>query len=83
MRRPVIARSGEQVTCENGHKIATVRRQFGSDDLVSPELFEFEDDVMTPQRGMAIDQTRCYCGKRWVRDEGWGVVEIHINGEWR
>jgi hypothetical protein len=81
MNRPVIAKEGEVVTCEMGHRIATVRQSFGCTDLVDSHLFSF--DIEPPLAGTRFDALRCQCGHAWCRVGPDYPVEICIEGEWR
>jgi hypothetical protein len=73
----VILAKGLEITCENGHHVATVNRNINVGDLVMPWVFDWV--IPEPPVGTSYSLSRCHCGARFVGDDG---QEFHTAKGW-
>lgn len=75
------ARTGEVVTCERGHPIASVARDIHRGDAVRVNQFDWIiADPPTP--ATPLSRSLCECGGRYIRCTARGV-DLHVAGAWR
>jgi len=77
----LLAKVGEQVTCENKHPVATVVKDIKIGDIVSPKQFCDWQWPYTPRSMEPIP--RCPVCDGWFIKEEQGKTIICIEGEWR
>lgn len=77
----LLAKAGEQVTCENKHPIATVAQDIKQGDIVSPKQFR---DWQWPYQPKSGEPVACcpVCDGQFIKVGHRGSV-ICIDGNWR
>lgn len=77
----LFAKSGEWVTCENGHRICRVARDIQQGELMQPENKLVEWQQPKPVSGQRSEQIRCgLCGAKWF---GSHLGKLHFEDGWR
>jgi len=62
----LLVKVGTVMTCENGHEIATVRRDIYSQTYVMPDDFEWNGEVSRPSTSTKIEGCPA-CGSAYIR----------------
>ena len=77
----IIAKAGEQVTCENGHPICTVAEPIVSHSIVRPGQFKDWTWDYDPKSHEQVAPCQI-CGKQFMGTVG-GVSMLHVGDQWR
>lgn len=74
------ARKGEHVTCDQGHRIATVARDIVGDRVVAEDLTDWCFGETLPD---GVPPPPCQCGAIWWRPVLNMCGQWHFSGGWR
>ncbi len=83
----MLVKSGEKITCENGHTICEAAHSLYKGTIVSVDNFtNFKHNQIPPVLGDRIDghTSKCNsCGSPWIRAIGYMKIHIHTKDGWQ
>ena len=66
MKRPVLVKAGTEITCEHGHRIASVATDITDDSLLEEALFRDATQPLAAGNRLIVQFCRV-CGAPWIK----------------